>query len=210
VQQSWAGSTCKFTDVEFSTVNGELDGITNSAGRGLIGAITAEYSGPISGYSNGRYEVVWQAPSLVAGGQQYNVRYSTSSMKVNGFASGVDGGSVRGPDGSDYMTTVWHSPNMAQAQTMYVAIQPSGQSAFAEVQIPAAGGLTATPPPTTQNACDVNNDGTVNNTDVQAAINQALSLSACTVDLNGDGVCDVVDVQRVINASMGQTCRVGQ
>ena len=58
--------------------------------------------------------------------------------------------------------------------------------------------------------CDLNDDGVVNNLDVQIAVNAALGLVPCGAgDLNGDGVCNIVDVQRVINAALGGACRVG-
>jgi len=58
------------------------------------------------------------------------------------------------------------------------------------------------------NACDLNGDGVVNSTDVQAAINMSIGISTCptTVNLVGAGVCDAIVVQRVVNASLGQTC----
>jgi len=54
--------------------------------------------------------------------------------------------------------------------------------------------------------CDVNQDGVVNVTDVQLAVNQVLGIIACTADINKDGVCNVIDVQRVTNAALGGTC----
>jgi hypothetical protein len=70
--------------------------------------------------------------------------------------------------------------------------------------------FTATGGSGAANACDLNGDGSVNFTDVQAAISQALGLAACAnADLDGSG-CSVVDVQRVVNASQGGTCRTGQ
>jgi hypothetical protein len=59
------------------------------------------------------------------------------------------------------------------------------------------------------NPCDLTNDGRVDGTDVQAAINMSLGLSSCTANVYGSGVCNVVVVQRVINASLGGTCLTG-
>ena len=59
------------------------------------------------------------------------------------------------------------------------------------------------------NACDLNNDGTVNNSDVDLATNMSLGLSACTAAILGAGVCNVMVVQRIINASMGGACVTG-
>ena len=59
------------------------------------------------------------------------------------------------------------------------------------------------------NACDLNSDGTVNNSDVDLAINMSLGLSPCTAAILGAGVCNVMVVQRIINASMGGACVPG-
>ncbi len=59
------------------------------------------------------------------------------------------------------------------------------------------------------NACDLNADGKVDATDVQAAINMSLGLSTCTANIYGASVCNVVVVQRVINASQGGACLTG-
>jgi len=56
------------------------------------------------------------------------------------------------------------------------------------------------------NACDLNGDGTVDNNDVQLAINMSLGLAPCTANIAGVNVCNVVVVQRVVNASMGGGC----
>src|SRR5690242_12597773 len=54
--------------------------------------------------------------------------------------------------------------------------------------------------------CDLNSDGRVDATDVQAAINMSLGVSSCTANIAGVNVCNVIVVQRVINASMGAAC----
>lgn len=56
------------------------------------------------------------------------------------------------------------------------------------------------------NACDLNSDGVVNNTDVSLAVNMALGSATCTANLEAAGVCTVITVQRVINASLGEAC----
>ena len=54
------------------------------------------------------------------------------------------------------------------------------------------------------NVCDVNRDGTVNVTDVQLSVNQALGITACgTGNVNGDAACNVTDVQLVVNRALG-------
>jgi hypothetical protein len=64
-------------------------------------------------------------------------------------------------------------------------------------------------PTTPVSSCDLNQDGSVDASDVQSAINQALGTAACTGDLVATGTCNVVDVQRVINAALGGICRLG-
>lgn len=58
------------------------------------------------------------------------------------------------------------------------------------------------------NACDLNGDGTVNNTDVTLARNMSLGSTPCSASINvfGVGVCNVVVVQRVTNAMSSGTC----
>lgn len=58
--------------------------------------------------------------------------------------------------------------------------------------------------------CDLNQDGVVNNLDIQIAISQAVGTTSCgSADLQQSGSCNIIDVQRVTNASMGQSCKVG-
>ena len=57
-----------------------------------------------------------------------------------------------------------------------------------------------------QNACDLNNDGSVNATDVNLAVNMALGMTACTANIVGAGVCNMVMVQRVLNAVSSGAC----
>jgi hypothetical protein len=58
------------------------------------------------------------------------------------------------------------------------------------------------------NACDINGDGSVNVSDVQAVINEVLGVSPSVHDLNHDGHVNVSDVQIVINAVLGLGCPV--
>ncbi len=59
------------------------------------------------------------------------------------------------------------------------------------------------------NACDlVAPTGSVDKTDVQAAIDMALGIRTCpsTINIAGAGICNAVVVQRVINAALGGPC----
>ncbi len=112
-------STCYFDDFYFDTESDEPEDKVS----------TLVYT-----YSGSRYEVSWQSlPNVTI---SYNVRYSTASMKANGFLSGTDGGTVKNP-GNDYLGTFWTSPAISESSTgMFVAIQPVGNSNFSEVYIP--------------------------------------------------------------------------
>jgi hypothetical protein len=66
--------------------------------------------------------------------------------------------------------------------------------------------------PATNPACAVNNSGiniatvTVNVTDVQTILNEALGIIPATHDLTRDGIVNIVDVQLVSNAVLGLGC----
>lgn len=51
--------------------------------------------------------------------------------------------------------------------------------------------------------CDINADQSINVSDVQPIVNEALGVIPASDDLNRDGVVDVSDVQIVINAVLG-------
>ncbi|HEX3742807.1 MAG TPA: Ig-like domain-containing protein [Bryobacteraceae bacterium] len=57
-----------------------------------------------------------------------------------------------------------------------------------------------------QNVCDINNDGSVNVTDVQVLINAALGQNGSGRDLNRDGAIGLVDLQIDINAVLNLGC----
>src|SRR5713226_6732175 len=60
------------------------------------------------------------------------------------------------------------------------------------------------------NACDLDQNGVVNDADVTLAVNMVLGLSPCTANILGAGVCNVAVVQRVVNASLPNgTCITG-
>jgi hypothetical protein len=61
------------------------------------------------------------------------------------------------------------------------------------------------------NACDLATPyGSIDASDVQAAINMSLGLSPCIANIAGSNVCNVVVVQRVIDAALpGGTCITG-
>jgi hypothetical protein len=55
-------------------------------------------------------------------------------------------------------------------------------------------------------ACDLNQDGLINNADVTLAVNMALGTTTCSANVEGPNTCTVITVQRVIDAALGQSC----
>jgi hypothetical protein len=127
----WHGVTCDADDWYFDSVTGEPD-------YDIYG-ITGTYNGSA-------YEVVWNTPAVVVGGEKYNVYYSTTgSMKnctLGQAGCGTSGGVVTGFDDSAYTIGArWTSPAMSQANMLWVAIlpqNPQGSQAgqFTEFRIP--------------------------------------------------------------------------
>lgn len=62
---------------------------------------------------------------------------------------------------------------------------------------------------TPANACDLNQDGTVNIVDVQLGTNMYLGTAACTATVEGAGVCNQDVINRIKTASLGGACVVG-
>lgn len=62
---------------------------------------------------------------------------------------------------------------------------------------------------TPANACDLNQDGTVNIVDVQLGTNMYLGTTACTATVEGAGVCNQDVVNRIKTAALGGACVVG-
>ncbi len=97
------------------------------------------------------------------------------------------------PEGGNYTPTL--QSNAGEMTASRASLRDLGALAY-------AGAVTI--------SCDLNNDGVVNNADVQIAIAQSLGTTPCgNAALQQSGVCTVIDVQRVINAANGQACRVG-
>jgi probable HAF family extracellular repeat protein len=78
----------------------------------------------------------------------------------------------------------------------------TGNIAFpSSAAFPATVTVTSIP-----SACDINQDGTMNVSDVQLIVNQVLGVKEAISDINDDGVVNVVDAQIVINAALGLDC----
>jgi methionine-rich copper-binding protein CopC len=114
---TWVGSYT-FKDFSLNTVEGEPDA--------LVASVTATYNGT-------GYELTWAGPKNTV--QNYDIAYSSTSMKQSGFASGTYAGTVQNP-GSSYQGCIWQSQPMAQQSGIYFAIRPQGQTAFTEIYLP--------------------------------------------------------------------------
>jgi hypothetical protein len=175
---AWEGVTCAVKDVwlDYSTAGASPDD--------LVSNITAVYNGAQS-----RYEIDWQAQQI--DNTQFNVYYSSISMKTNGLSSGTLAGTATPPGtgypgGTDTAIAISIPYNVSGE---YFAIQPvSGSDSticaypcFTEVFVPAFDDATN---------CDLNGDGVYNVLDVQLAINQGLP-----------------DIQFYIDAALGKGCQ---
>ena len=119
---SFSGVTCEFDDFYLWHEDGEPDA--------LVSSITATHGGAANG---DRYAVSWAGPGRA---QSYEIRYSTTSMKGNGFKSGTAGGSAQSR-GDRYAAVYWESPRMPEQPDFYVAIRPKDRNDFTEIRIPA-------------------------------------------------------------------------
>jgi len=99
--------------------------------------------------------------------------------------------------------------NSANAVISYAVAANSGLARTGHINVTNGGTTLATftvnqaglPGP-----CDVNQDGSVNVTDVQQMINEALGAISPANDLDGDRILNVVDVQIDINAALQLGC----
>ena len=126
---------------------------------------------------------------------------ATFTLTVNG--TGFASGATVQWNGSALPTTFVSAIRVtASVTSMLIA---SAGTATVTVSI---GGVTSNGAVFTikKNLCDINNDGTVDVSDVQLVTTQALGVTQSVSDLNGDGRVNVVDVQIVINAALGRGC----
>jgi hypothetical protein len=121
--QTWDNGTYYIDHITLSSQSDSPDDYVSS--------VSATYTGT-------RYELSWWGRRMVQ--TDYDVRYSTSSMKVNGWASGTSGGVV-GNSGESTPGVFWQSPLMARASgDMYFAIKPTSSptTSFYEIRLPLA------------------------------------------------------------------------
>lgn len=122
-------------------------------------------------------------------GKAQNARYSWQNLLRRDFAGGI---ALVNPPGSASITVGLPAPFQRVDGSLVTTITLG----------PSQGAILSALSP-----CDVNQDGTVNNLDVTAAIQQAVNPASCgTADIDKDGRCSAIDIQRVINAALGGAC----
>lgn len=122
-------------------------------------------------------------------GKAQNTRYSWQNLLRRDFGGGI---ALVNPPGSPSITV--NLPGTFR--------RVNGSLVTSITLAPTQGAILSALSP-----CDVNQDGVVNNLDVTAAIQQALSSASCnSADIDRDGRCTAIDVQRVINAALGAAC----
>jgi hypothetical protein len=170
----------------------DTDYYWNSNGATIT--VTATPSAPAAptalGATAGNAEVAlsWTASS---GAATYNV--------YRGTAAGAEGATAIATG----ITTVNHTDTGLNNGTTYyykvAAVNTGGTS-------PVSNEASAKPVSGAETVCDVNQDGNVNVSDVQMAIDQVLGVMSAANGMNHGGVTNVVEVQIVINAAMGRGC----
>jgi hypothetical protein len=104
MDQRLNGHVCNFDNATFRYVPNEPDAFVSS--------VTTTYTGSA-------YELTWSTPKNLL--TTYQVRYSTSPMRTNGWSSGTDGGTTT--TATDTAWAYWSLPH-AETTPFYVAIRP--------------------------------------------------------------------------------------
>lgn len=116
----WSGQTLHYSAFLYDYVANEPEEFV----RTRSGAWAVErYVGGTLAASQG-YDIMWESAPVRP--LSYAIRYSTAgSLKANGWSSGVDGGAVEPTNPlAAYLGAIWQSPEMAQAENLWVGIRP--------------------------------------------------------------------------------------
>ena len=135
----------------------------------------------------------------------YRLFQSGSSMLSMTTAQAMTNGAIIKTTlpGAGLTTTVANLTAGSQYFFRLAAYDSAGNQSGFNVNASGAGVEISTTIPNTA-VCDVNGDGSVNVTDVQLAVNQALGTATCGAgNVNGDAACNVTDVQLVVNKALG-------
>jgi hypothetical protein len=166
-----AGKTCTWGPWTLDTVTGGSDT--------WVSSITGTYN-----TTSGRYELSFNSPKQIPGGATYTVRYSTSSMRTNGWSSGTTGGTTTGEDGSDYTGVNYQTPVVSEQTRMYIAVRP-------DINIASVSSTSPVTINTLRNH-DLATGDTVNVTGLCATANGARTVTVVdrdTVSLGVSGAC---------------------
>lgn len=102
-----------------------------------IRSITVQYTGPITGFTNGRYEITWAGRKNV--NRTYNVYMRTDGQSMRGNGGPTSGtliGSTTNP-GDDYTNCFMATSNMPESPNgACFAIQRVGSDEFFEIYLP--------------------------------------------------------------------------
>jgi hypothetical protein len=145
------------------------------------------------------------APVTITSPNEVVVSIATVATHVTGIISGNPFTTDAALFGNGWTHSITSSPGTYYPQWNQFS---AGTYASSTVSFKASTSGTSG---TSSSACDLAAPyGTIDASDVQAAINMTIGLSPCTANIGGAGICNVAVVQRVINASLsGGTCVTG-
>jgi titin len=144
----------------------------------------------------------------IAGDSQVTLRWtgSTGASSYNLYRGTAAGAENATPVAGGIAATTYPNTGLTDG-TMYffkvAAVNAGGTS-------PMSNEAWAKPAPAVAiGICNVNQNTTVNVSDVQTMVNEVSGMSTKANDLNNDGVVNAVDIQIVINAALGLGCSGG-
>jgi hypothetical protein len=180
--------------------------ITSAANSGLLASFTWGPSYNVGSY--GCLQVAIRASQQAATPTIIRLSPATGAVGTSVLIAGGNFGETQGSSTVTFNGTA-ATPASWNATSIMAAV-PSGATT-GNLVVTVAGlpsNATLFTVTTPLNACDINGDGSVNVSDVQAVINEVLGVSPSVHDLNHDGHVNVSDVQIVINAVLGLGCPV--
>ena len=191
--------------------------ITPSASVSNAGAVIWEFSGvdptaPLDQTavlnSQGSTTTVAAPAISISSASEVLISLTAVSGNVTGVASGNAFASDAILNGEGWAHLVTSSTGIYSAAWNE---NPAGTYASSTVSFKAASAAATSVTVGPISACDLAPPyGTIDGSDVNAAVSMALGTTPCTADIDGAAVCNVAVVQRVVNASMpGGICVTG-
>jgi len=208
---SAAGSVADIWYARNSVAGATTLNITSSTSVAGGGVVVWEFSGldPSSPLdqtavlnSQGSTTTTAGASVSIASAAEVIISLAPVASNVTSIATGntfTNDSTVKGNGWAHLVTTATGTYSAVWTQS------PAGTYASSTASFKAAASGTSP-----SNACDLAAPyGTIDTSDVQAAINMTLGISPCTANIGGAGVCNAAVVQRVVNAALGGTCVTG-